>query len=500
MNHANRAVSINSIIQGIMVREVLGKTIGCAIGSGSYGTIYLVEEDNDIVFKMSRPTDNDSFFHGGIIHEIFMGRLLGHHSCINTPGEHYLTERRQGFFMEKCCRNLANYVHSLHLSGFDKSEILYNVRCVIYNIILGLVHIHDKGVIHTDLSLGNIMLRADNSVTIIDFGLSRIKGFGNPRMILSNLGAHHVDCVNVKKSMCPTYDGSFDMWSVGKIIYQMMTGTSPCKGFVRMPPNVHELPSFGDDDLDDLLTKLLDPNPKKRPTARQALEHPFFFQYSSLTEKMLSESSLIFHSDPSYYRYQPRKIEVDKEVRITRAKVIDDIYFTGLLNIHEFYFAVRLIDIYWCEKLQLEPNYVDNLTVLAMMIIAEITHINSPELKADIFRFLTVRKSSKSSELFRADIANLLCIPPSLVSESEPDSDQDSDSEDIPFHSTEELSTSNTILFNKIIEVLEFFDYRIYYDSLSYHVDVRRYDLCKTNKYLLNNHRLAEFTKEQKNK
>ncbi len=41
---------------------------------------------------------------------------------------------------------------------------------------MGFKYIHDKGIIHLDIKLSNILLVSDNKIRICDFGLSRIKG------------------------------------------------------------------------------------------------------------------------------------------------------------------------------------------------------------------------------------------------------------------------------------------------------------------------------------
>jgi serine/threonine protein kinase len=93
--------------------------------------------------------------------------------------------------------------------------------------------IHDVGVLHRDLKPGNIMFRDDDSLALIDFGLAKyldlqgaITGigqiFGTPYYMSPEQG--HAD---------PT-DHRSDIYSLGCIVYEMLTGERPFVGASAM--------------------------------------------------------------------------------------------------------------------------------------------------------------------------------------------------------------------------------------------------------------------------
>ena len=100
-------------------------------------------------------------------------------------------------------------------------------------IASALSAVHRKGVLHRDLKPGNIMLRADNSIALIDFGLAKRarleseitdKGeiFGTPYYMSPEQG--HGNGVDERS----------DIYSLGVIFYEMLTGKKPYKADTAM--------------------------------------------------------------------------------------------------------------------------------------------------------------------------------------------------------------------------------------------------------------------------
>jgi serine/threonine protein kinase len=190
------------------------------------------------------------------------------------------------------------------------SDIRYT-KHIVLQLLKGLVHIHSLGLIHRDLKPDNILINERAEIAICDFGLTRtcdteecmtdytVTRWWRPPEIL--LGGSK-------------YSTAVDMWSLGIILSQLLlqkmlfngssTHDQTDKIFsVLGKPSVQELLDMDipkdvlrwnpllwkpyvrnfdsvfsqvDPLAKDLMSKLLCMSPKKRITAEQAMQHPFF--------------------------------------------------------------------------------------------------------------------------------------------------------------------------------------------------------------------------------
>ncbi len=151
-------------------------------------------------------------------------------------------------------------------------------RRLMRQIVFGLGHIHSRGVLHRDIKLDNILLDADGSVKICDFGVSKIINKGE--IIKEQCGTPAYIAPEVISN--EGYEGFYiDHWSLGVLLYAMLCGTIPFKAqnmrdllkVIKSTPVT--FPVALSDGAKSLVRGLLTINPYERLSIPEILAHPW---------------------------------------------------------------------------------------------------------------------------------------------------------------------------------------------------------------------------------
>jgi len=142
---------------------------------------------------------------------------------------------------------------------------------VAVQIAEGLSAAHARGVVHRDVKPGNVML-TDLGVKIVDFGLARFLDSSQITAAGSMLGT--ASYMSPEQIRCEPADSRSDVWSLGIILYEMLTGAPPftgshpdaiCHAIRHDPirPSTMGVPMA----LRSLVFRALSKNPARRPSA-----------------------------------------------------------------------------------------------------------------------------------------------------------------------------------------------------------------------------------------
>lgn len=92
-------------------------------------------------------------------------------------------------------------------------------------ILRALQHAHDKGIVHRDIKPQNIMLLADGTIKVADFGIARFARASQQTVTDKAIGSVHY--ISPEQAKGDVTDEKSDIYSVGVMLYEMTTGKLP---------------------------------------------------------------------------------------------------------------------------------------------------------------------------------------------------------------------------------------------------------------------------------
>ena len=146
-----------------------------------------------------------------------------------------------------------------------------------------LHHAHEKGVIHRDLKPGNIMFDAAGETHVMDFGLAKREA-GEITMTVEGqiMGTPAYMSPEQAKGEGHRVDRRTDVYSLGAVLFELLTGERPFRGNVRMllkqviedeAPSLRKLDARVPRDLETICLKCLQKEPRRRyPTAQELVD------------------------------------------------------------------------------------------------------------------------------------------------------------------------------------------------------------------------------------
>eukprot|EP00546_Thalassionema_frauenfeldii_P001398 CAMPEP_0178939012 /NCGR_PEP_ID=MMETSP0786-20121207/26649_1 /TAXON_ID=186022 /ORGANISM="Thalassionema frauenfeldii, Strain CCMP 1798" /LENGTH=741 /DNA_ID=CAMNT_0020617793 /DNA_START=279 /DNA_END=2503 /DNA_ORIENTATION=+ len=213
------------------------------------------------------------------------------------------------------------FEHLINYGAYSEAD----AARLMYEIASALAFLHGVGVVHADLKPENLLLdskkRVDGVIKLIDFGCAvvfdddYVENLDNPSANSNGTTAYWPP-ERFRKGIKAQY--SMDMWAVGVILYIMLTGMHPfdtsgtstdkeIEDFIQADPNPpinEEYTGHLSQSAIDLIKSLMNPDPNKRITAYEMLNH-------SWVKGETASSVKIADSDTRLSRFQELRYQLE---------------------------------------------------------------------------------------------------------------------------------------------------------------------------------------------
>lgn len=120
------------------------------------------------------------------------------------------------------------YVDGITLKEYIEQQGVINWKEAVHfmgQILVALQHAHDKGIVHQDIKPQNIMLLQDGTIKVTDFGIARFSRTDSDTTSENAIGSVHY--ISPEQARGEMTDDKADIYSVGVVMYEMLTGKLP---------------------------------------------------------------------------------------------------------------------------------------------------------------------------------------------------------------------------------------------------------------------------------
>jgi eukaryotic-like serine/threonine-protein kinase len=196
------------------------------IGGGGMGVVYKAEDTKlkrAVALKFLPPEmTRDEEAKQRFVHEAQAASALDHPN-ICTVHEIDETEEHQ-IFISMACYDGETLREKIGRGPLKLAEAVD----LAIQIALGLAHAHAHDIVHRDIKPANVIVTADGTAKIVDFGLAKLRGGTVLTKSGTTLGT--VAYMSPEQVRGEQVDQRTDIWSLGVVLYEMITGLTPFKG------------------------------------------------------------------------------------------------------------------------------------------------------------------------------------------------------------------------------------------------------------------------------
>ena len=282
------------------------------VGKGTYGTVYLAQcratQETVALKQIPKRTTNEGAFAREMEAMKYIAHKGGHpHLCaLHRQFDHQQQDSLHYYVIMDAIMGGEVFDNLMEQGAYNEQDAARLIR----EVASALNFLHGIGLVHADLKPENLLLtqatRGHSVVKLVDFGCAQFLRHADQQRLQSgddqSLGHTYEPTFGAPTpAYCPResilkttpIQPSADMWALGVILFILLTGAHPFdlsgdatddeieqrilqypKSY-PLPVHNHKVTGHLSRSAKDVLAKLLDPDPSKRLTAIQMLEHPW---------------------------------------------------------------------------------------------------------------------------------------------------------------------------------------------------------------------------------
>lgn len=264
------------------------------IGSGGMALVYRAHcnvLDRYVAIKILKEEfAQDEDFRKRFYNEAHAVAKLSHNNIVSVF-DVARTEEGVEYIVMELCEGVSLKEYMTKKGRLSWQETLFFAQ----QVAKALDHAHSRGIIHQDIKPHNVMLLRDGTAKVMDFGIARFANNQETRVVQEAIGSVHY--ISPEQAKGGTVDFRTDIYSLGIVMYEMLTGSQPFQGetpvavvmqhMMVTPPRPSEIVPGIPPAMDEIVMHAMTANVSRRYSAAIDL-------YNDL-ERLKANPNLVLH-------------------------------------------------------------------------------------------------------------------------------------------------------------------------------------------------------------